>query len=209
MDARDASIFIIDDMAEVRRSLERLVRSAGLQVESFPSAQAFLERSPYPGKGCLILDVRMPGLTGPDLHEQMAQRGIDLPIVYLTGHGDVATSVRAMKKGAVDFLLKPADDSVLLATIDRALERHALQKMREEARVRSRARLSVLSAREREVMEYVIAGRLNKQIAFDLNISEKTVKAHRGRVMEKVQVRSVADLVRLCEAAGVEPRRQA
>ena len=154
----------------------------------------------------MILDVRMPGMNGPDLHERMAQRGIDLAVVYLTGYADVPTSVRAMKKGAVDFLTKPADDETLLATISQALARHAEQQAQQRDRTSSAERLARLSSREREVMECVIAGRLNKQIASDLGISEKTVKAHRGRVMEKVEVRSVAELVRLCEAAGIKPR---
>jgi FixJ family two-component response regulator len=202
-------VFIVDDVAEVRRSLERLIRSAGLNAETFPSAQVFLERAPYAGTGCVILDVRMPGMNGPALHEQLGQLGIDLPVVYLTGYGDVPTSVKAMKDGAVDFLLKPVGDEEMLATISRALARHAAQRAREHERSQSGARLARLSAREREVMECVIAGRLNKQIAYDLGISEKTVKAHRGRVMEKVEVRSVAELVRLCEAAGIQPRRAA
>ena len=199
-------VFIIDDNAEVRRSLERLMRSAGLAAETFASAQVFLERAPYAGTGCVILDVRMPGMSGTALHEQLARLGIDLPVVYLTGYGDVRTGVKAMKDGAVDFLLKPFEDEVMLATVSQALARHATQRERERERSRRGALLARLSAREREVMECVIAGRLNKQIAFDLGISEKTVKAHRGRVMEKAEVRSVAELVRLCETVGIQPR---
>ena len=199
-------VFIIDDSNEVRRSLERLVRSAGLNVETFASAEAFLQRAPYAGTGCVMLDVRMPGMNGPELHEQLARFDIHLPVVYLTGYGDVPTSVKAMKDGAVDFLLKPVDDVVLLATVSGALARHAAQRASERERRQSQARLERLSLREREVMECVIAGLLNKQIAYDLGISEKTVKAHRGRVMEKVEVRSVAELVRLCEAVGIRPR---
>ena len=208
MDPAAPSVFIIDDTADVRNSLERLVRSAGLNAETFASAQEFLDRPAYAGTGCVILDVRMPGMNGPDLHERMAQRGMDLAVVYLTGYADVPTSVRAMKKGAVDFLTKPADDETLLATISQALARHAEQQAQQRDRTSSAERLARLSSREREVMECVIAGRLNKQIASDLGISEKTVKAHRGRVMEKVEVRSVAELVRLCEAAGIKPRLQ-
>jgi FixJ family two-component response regulator len=199
-------VFIIDDSNEVRRSLERLVRSAGLNVETFASAQDFLQRAPYAGTGCVMLDVRMPGMNGPELHEQLARFDIHLPVVYLTGYGDVPTSVKAMKDGAVDFLLKPVDDVVLLSTVSGALARHAAQRAGERERRQSQARLERLSSREREVMECVIAGLLNKQIAYDLGISEKTVKAHRGRVMEKVEVRSVAELVRLCEAVGIRPR---
>src|SRR5688572_7797169 len=206
MDPAAPSVFIIDDTADVRKSLERLVRSAGLNAETFASAQEFLDRPAYAGTGCVILDVRMPGMNGPDLHERMAQRGMDLAVVYLTGYADVPTSVRAMKKGAVDFLTKPTDDETLLATIGQALARHAEHKAQQRDRTSSAERLARLSSRERDVMECVIAGRLNKQIASDLGISEKTVKAHRGRVMEKVEVRSVAELVRLCEAAGIKPR---
>jgi FixJ family two-component response regulator len=180
-----------------------------LNAETFGSAEAFLERASYAGTGCVILDVRMPGMKGPELHEQLAQLGIDLPVIYLTGHGDVPTGVKAMKDGAVDFLLKPVEDEDLLSTVAQALERHAAQRARAHELGQSNARLARLSSREREVMELVIAGRLNKQIAYDLGISEKTVKAHRGRVMEKVEVRSVAELVRLCEAAGIPPRSNA
>ena len=199
-------VFIIDDSAEVRRSLERLVKSSRLKAETFASAQAFLERASYAGTGCVILDVRMLGMNGPEMHERLAQLGIELPVIYLTGHGDVPTGVNAMKAGAVDFLLKPVEDQHLLATISQALARHAAQRKLARERDQCSARLARLSAREREVMESVIAGRLNKQIAYDLGISEKTVKAHRGRVMEKVEVRSVAELVRVCEVAGVPPR---
>jgi FixJ family two-component response regulator len=199
-------VFIVDDSAEVRRSLERLVKSVRLRAETFACAQAFLERASYAGTGCVILDVRMPGMNGPEMHDRLAQLGIDLPVVYLTGHGDVPTGVKAMKDGAVDFLLKPVEDQVLLATVSQALTRHAAQRKLARERDQCNARLGRLSAREREVMELVIAGRLNKQIAYDLGISEKTVKAHRGRVMEKVDVRSVAELVRVCEAAGIRPR---
>ena len=204
--ANRPTVFIIDDSDDVRRSLARLMRSAGLNAETFGCAEAFLQRDPCAGAGCVILDIRMPGMNGPDMHEQLAHSGSDLPVVYLTGHGDVPTSVKAMKDGAVDFLQKPVDDRVLLATISQALARHAALRESARERVQSEARLGRLSVREREVLECVIAGRLNKQIAYDLGISEKTVKAHRGRVMEKIEVRSVAELVRLCEAAGIRPR---
>jgi FixJ family two-component response regulator len=207
MDIISPSVFVIDDDAGVRRSLERLLRSAGWAVETFPSAREFLTRPAYCGTGCVVLDVQMPGMTGPDLQDHMAGRGIFLPIVYLTGHGDVRTSVRAMKNGAIDFLVKPADDEVLLKTIRQAMERHAVQRTRDLERQQREARLSRLSTREREVMECVIGGRLNKQIAGDLGISEQTVKAHRGRVMEKLEARSVAELVRLCDAVGIQPRQ--
>lgn len=206
MDTQAPLVFVIDDDGDVRRGLERLLRSAGWKVETFTSAREFLDRPAYSGTGCVVLDVRMPDMSGPDLQEQMSRREISLPIVYLTGHADVSTSVRAMKNGAVDFLQKPADDEVLLETVRQAMSRHGLQNAQDQQRRQSKIRVSRLSTREREVMECVIGGRLNKQIAADLGISEKTVKAHRGRVMEKLEARSVAELVRLCDAAGIRPR---
>jgi FixJ family two-component response regulator len=206
MSASDATVFVVDDDMAVRRSLARLLRSAGLNVETFPSAREFLDRLPSARTGCIVLDVRMPGITGPELFDQMAAKGLSLPVVFLTGHGDVPTSVRAMKKGAVDFLLKPVDDEVLLHAIRQAVARHVSQQAREQERQSIEGCLCRLSAREREVMEYVIRGDLNKQIAADLGISEKTVKVHRGRVMAKMEAGSVAELVRLCEAGGIRPR---
>ena len=208
MNASDATVFVVDDDMAVRRSLARLLRSAGLNVETFPSAREFLDRLPSARTGCIVLDVRMPGMTGPELFDQMAGKGLSLPVVFLTGHGDVPMSVQAMKKGAVDFLLKPVDDEALLHAIRQAVARHVSQQAREQERQSLEGRLRRLSAREREVMEYVIRGDLNKQIAADLGISEKTVKVHRGRVMAKMEAGSVAELVRLCEAAGIRPRQE-
>lgn len=203
MNGRDATVFVVDDDEAVRRSLARLIRSAGWGIETFASAREFLERAPYSSTGCVVLDVQMPGMTGPELHWQMSERGLTLPVVFLTGHGDVPTSVQALKKGALDFLLKPVDDSILLQTIQKALVRHASALSQQCERQKIEARLSQLTSREREVMEYVIQGRLNKQIAANLGISLRTVKAHRGRAMEKMQVRSVAELVHLCETADI------
>lgn len=209
MSVYEAKVFVVDDDEAVRRGLVRLIRSAGWSVESFASARQFLERLPYSGIGCVMLDVQMPEMTGPELHRQMYERGLTLPVIFLTGHGDVPTSVQAMKKGAVDFLLKPVDDDVLLKTIHQAVAGHASDIKDQCERQQIEARLSRLSSREREVMEYVIRGRLNKQIAGDLGISQKTVKAHRGRVMEKMEVRSIAELVHLCERAGILASRPA
>jgi FixJ family two-component response regulator len=200
------TVFIIDDDAGVRRSLERLVRSAGLTAETHSSADAFLERLPYDGVGCILLDVAMPGMTGPELQEHMTATGVSLPIVYLTGHADVPMSIRAMKNGALDILLKPVQDDNLLDTVRAALEKHAALRALDCERLEIMKRLARLSTREREVMEAVISGRLNKQIAAELGIAEKTVKAHRSRVMEKLQTRSVAGLVRLCATVGIVPR---
>jgi RNA polymerase sigma factor (sigma-70 family) len=205
-DESGATVFIIDDDAGVRRGLERLVRSAGWDVEGHASAQAFLERLPYDGVGCILLDVAMPDMTGPELQEHVKARGVSLPIVYLTGHADVPMSIRAMKNGALDILLKPVQDASLLEAVRDAVEKHASMQACERERLNITQRLARLSVREREVMEAVISGRLNKQIAAELGITEKTVKAHRARVMEKLQVRSVAGLVRLCAAVGIAPR---
>jgi FixJ family two-component response regulator len=206
MNPTGATIFVVDDDASVRRGLERLLRSAGWNVETCVSASAFLERPPYAGIGCMVLDIRMPEMTGPELHDRMVERGFSLPVIFLTGHGDVPTSVRAMKKGAADFLLKPVDDEVLLRTISQAVERHAAEKATQARQQEILARIARLSAREIEVMRHVIQGRLNKQIGADLGITEKTVKTHRGEVMHKMNAGSVAELVRLCEAAGIKPR---
>lgn len=195
------TIFVIDDDEDVRTSLSRLLRAAGWEVETFASADQFLERPAYPGTGCVLLDVDMPGMTGPRLHETMPARGIDLPVIFLTGKGDVPTTVQAMKRGAVDFLLKPVENDALFAAIDIALRRHACDQAHRREQLDIATRLLRLSAREREVMELVILGRLNKQIAAQLGIAEKTVKIHRGRVMEKMEVRSVAALVHLLDRA--------
>ncbi len=208
MGSSEATVFVIDDERSVRHALARLLRSAGHRVETFASAEEFLKREQYEGVGCLVLDVRMPGMTGAELFDRMSEKRLSMPVVFLTGHGDVPTSVRAMKKGAVDFLLKPADDEALLQAIRQAVARHASEQAREQAKQGIQARLQRLSPREREVLEHVIRGRLNKQIAADLGISEKTVKVHRGRVMEKMEVRSVAELVRLCDESILSQSRK-
>jgi FixJ family two-component response regulator len=205
MNADEATVFVVDDDASVRRSLARLLRTAGWNVETLPTAREFLQRMPVSKPGCVVLDVRMPEMTGPELHDRMHERELSLPVVFLTGHGDVATSVQAMKRGAVDFLLKPVDASILLQTVAKAVERHAAELARQRGRQHIAACLSRLTTREREVLDAVIRGDRNKQIAANLGISEKTVKVHRGRVMDKMEVRSVAELVRLCEVASIEP----
>ena len=203
----EATIFVVDDDASLRRSLLWLLRSAGWHAEAFDSAEEFLARPPFLGPGCLILDVRMPHLSGLQLRDQLAACNSSLPIIFLTGHGDVPTGVDAMKKGAADFLLKPVDDQALLQAVQLAVERH--QTAQDHARELHTIceRVARLSGREHEVMEYVIAGCLNKQIADALGIAEKTIKIHRGRVMQKMEVNSVAELVRFCQTAGIAPRR--
>lgn len=199
----DALVFIVDDDESIRRSLGRLFRSARLVSEAFGSAGAFLERPPHHGPSCVVLDVRMPGLDGLELQQTLADR--ETQIVFLTGHGDVPMCADAMKAGAIDFLTKPVDDERLLDAVGRALERSVgICKARSE-RIAARARLDTLTPREFEVMRRVIAGLLNKQIAEELGAAEKTIKIHRGRVMTKMGVTSVADLVRLSQAASVVP----
>jgi FixJ family two-component response regulator len=207
--ASPGTVFVVDDEDQVRRSLMRLVASAGWAVEAFPSAQAFLQRLPIGGLGCILLDLQLPGISGAELQERIRAMGVTLPIVFLTGHGDVPTSVHAMKNGALDFLLKPAEDEIVLRAIDVAIAKHVTLSSEQRARAAIEERLAKLSLRERQVMEFVVRGRLNKQIAAELGITEKTVKAHRARVMEKLGIRSVAALVQLCTAAGMDLGEQA
>lgn len=199
MDPTDATVWLIDDDAGVRDAIVRLLRSAGWRAETFASAQDFLSEAPFDGIGCIVLDVRMPGMSGPELHSWMREHRISLPVIYLSGYCDVPMSVQAMKRGAVDVLQKPADADALLQAISGAVEQHRQERLRRDAVEETAARLATLSAREREVMTHVIHGRLNKQIAADLGIAEKTVKVHRGRAMAKMHVRSVAELVHLCD----------
>jgi len=199
----DATVLLIDDDADVRDALERLLRSAGWRAESYASAQAFLDRAPFDGPGCILLDIRMAGMDGMALHEWIRAHDIALPVIFLSAHCDVPISVQAMKRGAVDVLQKPADADVLLAAIADAVERNHQDRLRREATDEIEGRVESLSPREREVMNHVVAGRLNKQIACDLGITEKTVKVHRARAMAKMRVRSVAELVHLCDQVGI------
>jgi FixJ family two-component response regulator len=196
-------VFVIDDDDSVRRSLERLLRSVDLEVETFASAQDFL-RKPLPERpSCVVLDLRLPGPSGLELQESLLRAGHDLPIIFISGHADVPSSVRAIKAGAVDFLQKPFSDQALLDIIHGALRRDR-ETRRDRAEVAGiRVRFDMLTPRERDVLRLVIQGRLNKQIAGDLGISEKTVKFHRGRVMEKTQAGSVAELVRQADRLGL------
>ncbi len=204
LNSSESTIFVVDDDESLRRSLSRLLHSAGWNVETFSSAHNFLKRSAnYVGTGCVLLDVQMPEMSGPDLHDQLSLYGISLPVIFLTAHGDVTTSVQAMKKGAADFLEKPIDDVSLLGAIQRAIERHDTQQLRQHELQQVETCLSRLSPREREVLDYVINGYLNKQIADKMGISIKTVKVHRARVMEKMEIHSVAALVHRCEIIGM------
>ncbi|OPX94195.1 MAG: Response regulator protein TodT [Syntrophorhabdus sp. PtaB.Bin006] len=205
MSELSAKVFVIDDDASVRKSLSRLLVSLGFEVETFASAELFLERDPYDGVECLILDIRMPGLDGVALQDELSKADYSMPIIFITGHGDIPTSVQAMKKGAVDFLPKPFDDEQLLRAVKIAIEKDMKGKaMRGEAR-QVLERVKQLTPRENEILRYVISGMLNKQIGFKLGIAEKTIKIHRGRIMAKLHVTSVADLVRLAEKAGIKP----
>ena len=200
-------IFVVDDDASVCQSLTWLIESVGIKVETFPSAAEFLKRHPYDGPACLVLDVRMPGLNGLDLQNQLAAAGRVIPIIFITGHGTVPMSVRAMKAGAVDFLQKPFEDQDLLDAIYPAIEQDR-QAKRIQAETREiKRRLKSLTPREHEVFALVVAGLLNREIAFDLEISEHTVKTHRARVMKKMQAESLADLVRLFEKADMRTQK--
>jgi FixJ family two-component response regulator len=196
-------VLLVDDDPSVRKSLTRVLASAGYSVEAFASAEEFLARPSHPGPCCLVLDVRMPGLTGIQLQEMLAATGRRMSIVFITGYADVRMGVEAMKAGAVDLLTKPVDDQALLAAIQRAVTRNKHDRAIEVRRAAIQRRVSVLTPRETEVFALVVTGMLNRQIAGALGIGEKTVKHHRGRVMKKMGVGSVAELVRLADAAGV------
>jgi RNA polymerase sigma factor (sigma-70 family) len=203
----DGMVFIIDDDAPIRRALGRLLRSVGYSFESFPSARAFLSRPPPAGPSCVILDYRMPGLNGLELQGALAAAGRDESIIFITGHGDIPTCANAMKAGAIDFLAKPFRDEDLLDAIARSLKRSEVLWREHAERTKIQILIDQLTPREREVMELVAAGKLNKQIAAELGASEKTIKVHRGRVMQKMQVFSVAELVRLTASVGIQPDR--
>jgi len=200
-------VFVVDDDVSVRESLELLVRDAGWQPETFPSASAFLARPPVDIPNCLVLDVSLPDLNGLELQERIAGDRVDMPIIFITGYGDVPMTVKAMKAGAVEFLTKPFNDDALLTAISGALER-SRATLGQEAELREvRDRYESLSPREREVMALVVSGLLNKQIGGELHISEITVKAHRGQVMRKMKADSLADLVRMAARLGESASR--
>ncbi len=205
MSAAAFTIYLVDDDAGVLKALTRLLGAHGYTVRAFTSARDFLDEHDPALPGCAILDVAMPDLDGLQLQQAMANGGADRPVIFVTGRGDIPMSVRAMKAGAVDFLTKPVKEEELLDAIDRIRESEsAHQRDRQELQA-IRSRLATLTPREHEVLTHVIAGRLNKQIAFDLGTVEKTIKVHRGRMMEKMGVRSVAELVWLAERVGIRP----
>ncbi len=198
------TVVLVDDDASVLRGLRRLLASSGLDVVTYNSPEQFLASHDLDSCGCLILDIEMPGLDGMELQRVLVDRGCLLPIIFLTGHGSIATTVQAMKRGAADFLTKPADEKDLLAAVAKAFDRNrALRAARAESN-EIEQRLGTLTPREREVLAHIVSGRLNKQIAADLGTVEKTIKVHRARVMEKMRAHSFAELVRLAERARIE-----
>jgi FixJ family two-component response regulator len=200
------TVFVVDDDVSVRESLELLIRTAGWKPETFASAQEFLSRPRVPVPSCLVLDVSLPDLNGLDLQKRIAADRIDMPIIFITGYGDVPMTVRAMKAGAVEFLTKPFGDDVLLSAIQQALERSRVALVAAQELRALRDGYETLTRREREVMELVVSGLLNKQVGGELDISEITVKAHRGRVMRKMKAHSLADLVTMAAKLHLPPR---
>jgi len=196
-------VYVIDDDESMRRSVKRLLKSHGFEAETFSSAGDFLSLERAAGPACLVLDLSLPGMSGIDLQKEMEKRKIDLPIVFITGYGDIPTSVEAMKGGAVDFLTKPFNTKALLEAIARAMARARGDEKRRLQRTAVEKRIGALTPRELEVMRLVIKGMLNKQIASQLGTSIKTIKVHRSRVMQKMEAESVADLVRLAAKAGI------
>ena len=207
--AIDCVVFVIDDDVSVRASLKSLFESVGLHVQLFESADAFLQSERPDLPCCLVLDVRMPGLSGLEFQSELAKAGTDVPIIFITGHGDIPMSVQAMKAGAVEFLTKPCRDQELLDAVRSAIEGHRASRKEGKHIALLREQFASLTAREKEVVGFVTAGLLNKQIAAELDISEVTVKMHRGNIMRKMQARSLADLVRMADLLGVSRSRPA
>jgi FixJ family two-component response regulator len=203
MTPEEATVYVVDDDPSVRAGLARLIKSVGVTVKTFASAPEFLEQAVSEGPGCVIADLRMPAMSGLELQDQLQARHLNLPVIFLTGFGTVPASVRAMKRGAVDFLEKPVDDQVLLEAIFQALEKDR-EKRRKQAEMKTiQDRLTSLTPREYEVLTLIITGMLNKQVAYELGTTEKTIKVHRARLMEKMGCDSLAQLVRLAAKAGI------
>ena len=196
-------VFVVDDDLAMREALQDLLASVGMDVRLFASTQDFMQAQRPDAPGCLVLDVRLPGASGLSFQEELPRAGVDLPVIFITGHGDIPMTVRAMKAGAVEFLSKPFRDQELLDAIDVAIERHRVQRREKALVAELRQRFAALTQREREVMTLVSTGRVNKQIAAELGISEATVKVHRGQIMRKMQTTSLAQLVRIADTLGL------
>ena len=207
MNLSDATVFVIDDDKGIRSGIKNLLESMGLRVGAFASTNEFLKAGLTNAAGCLVLDVRLPGTSGLDFHRELLAAKIDMPVVFITGHGDIPMTVQAMKAGAVDFLPKPFRDQDLLDAVQRALERDRARHAREEEGRNIASRYNTLTPREREVMSFVVRGFLNKQIAGEMGTSETTAKIHRGQVMRKMQAQSLPDLVRIAERLGLPSQR--
>jgi FixJ family two-component response regulator len=201
----EPTVFLVDDEPSVLKAIARLLRSSGFNVQAFRSPEEFLSDYDPNTSGCLVLDVAMPGLNGLDLQELLSSKAIDLPIIFLSARGDIPMSVQAMKRGAVDFLEKPANDEELLKAIEAGINRDAASRQERVDRLAILQRLATLTPREKEVLAHIISGKPNKQVAADLGIVEKTIKVHRARVMTKMDAQSLADLVRIAERAGIKP----